>query len=104
MASATTPHISILRLRAGIILFLLFWLPAYLLAPLVAVWLGGGNNGNSVFRLTIGIMIIQTLIGLTGLLVAGKQVVVLLKHIPRKKIPKAVWSLFWKGLSEQSSL
>lgn len=92
--SLDSPHVSVFRLRLGIILFLLFWLPAYLLAPVIAVAFG---DQSEVVQLTIFIMIIQTVIGLAGFFVAGKEVVQLLKGTPRKKILKTVWHVFWSG-------
>jgi hypothetical protein len=92
--SSDSPHVSVFRLRLGIILFALFWLPAYLLAPVVAAALG---NESALVRITIFIMVIQTAIGLIGFWVAGSEIVPLVRHLPRKKIPKTVWRLFWTG-------
>ena len=97
LMTETPNHISILRLRVGIVLFALFWLPAYLLAPAIGAFLG---KESQVAQITIFIMCIQCAIGLLGALIAGKEVVGLLKKVPRKKIPKTVWHLFWSGVQE----
>jgi len=96
MPSKST-QVSVFRLRLGIVLFFLFWLPAYLLAPVVAVAFGDQAD---VVQLTIFIMIIQTVIGLAGFVVAGKEVIQLLKHTPRKQILKTVWHIFWSGSTQ----
>lgn len=75
-------------------MFALFWLPAYLLAPVFAAAIG---DESAVARITIAIMAVQTAIGLLGVLVAGKQVMPVVKGLPKKKIPKTVWHLFWSG-------
>ncbi len=92
-------HVSVFRLRTGVVLFCLWWLPAYLLAPVLAELLGSGTDASSILRLTICIMIAQTVIGLIGVLFAGKEIM-RLRHIPYKKLPKTVWRLFWRGAEE----
>lgn len=95
--SSKSTQVSVFRLRLGIVLFFLFWLPAYLLAPVVAVAFGDQPD---VVQLTIFIMIIQTVIGLAGFVVAGKEVIQLLKQTPRKQILKTVWHIFWSGSTQ----
>ena len=91
--------VSVVRLRIGVILFLMFWLPAYLLAPVVAAAFGYPKNAEAIFKITIVIMGIQTAIGIIGFLFAGKQIMTL-RHVPRKQLPKTVWHLFWRGSQE----
>jgi hypothetical protein len=95
--STTLSKAAVLRLRIGILLFVLFWLPAYLLAPAIAAVLG---DESAIVRITVAIMAIQTVLGLLGFWMAGTQVIKLLKHTPRKKLPKTVWHLFWSGQQE----
>ncbi len=92
-------QISVTRLRIGVILFVLFWLPAYLLAPVVAAAFGYPKDAEAIFKITVVIMGIQTALGIIGFLFAGKQVMTL-RHVPRKQIPKTVWHLFWHGSQE----
>jgi hypothetical protein len=87
--------VSVRRLRLGIVLFLLWWLPIWLLAPFVARF-----SNNSVGHITVVIAIVQTVLGVLGLVMVGKQVAKLLRHTAMKKLPKVVWHLFWSGKAD----
>jgi hypothetical protein len=100
VTSKETTQVSVFRLRLGIFLFVLWWFPAYLMAPTISIALGDGTNPQTVLRIMIGIMIIQTAIGLLGVLLVGKTIVVILRHTKRKQVPKTVWHLFWTGSVE----
>jgi hypothetical protein len=70
---------------------------AWAAAPAIAKWLGNSDTG----QVTFCIMAIQTVIGLLGILIAGKQVLALMKKVPRKQLAKTVWHVLVHGKLEQ---
>lgn len=86
-------EVSTIRLRIGVFFIFLWWFPFWAAAPAVARWIGTSN----VSRVTMTIMIIQTLVGLLGFFVAGKQVSTLFKQMPFKKVPGAIWRVLING-------
>lgn len=85
-------QVSPFRLRIGVALIFLWWLPFWALSPAIADALGLSTS-----LVTVVIMIIQTIIGLLGIVVAGKQVSAIIKHTPFKKVPKTVWFVLISG-------
>ena len=81
---------SALRLRIGILLIFLWWIPFWLAEPAVAHLLGV-TSASGKKQLTIVILGVQTVIGLVGFVVAGKQVALILKKVSYRKMPGAVW-------------
>lgn len=88
------PKISIspTRLRVGVLLIFIWWLPIWLVAPQIANLLGVDSNNARIF-----IMIIQTIIGFFGLLIVGKQVASIMKGTPFKKMIPTVWKVLRSG-------
>ena len=88
---------SMIRLRLGITLIILSWLPFAQLLLLVAH--NGGKltseSASSTFRLIV--WGIQIVIGFVGLWLAGQQTVAVAKQAGWKKAPKIVWELFRYG-------
>ena len=89
--------VSPLRLRIGVVCIVFWWAPIWAAAPAIAKWLGNSDTG----QVTFWIMAIQTVIGLLGILIAGKQVLALMKTVPRKKLAKTVWHVLVHGNFEQ---
>lgn len=89
-----TQELSANRLRVGVVCIFLWWIPVWAAAPVIAATLGSESK---VPQITLVLMIIQTIIGGIGLLVAGKQIVNLFKKIPHKQVPKAVWRMLISG-------
>lgn len=83
---------SIIRLRIGIVLIFLFWIPVWMIAPLIADFVNA-----SVQTTTLVIMTLQGVVGVIGLILAGKAALVLFKSTPRKQLPKAVWQVVKDG-------
>jgi hypothetical protein len=69
-------QISVVRLRLGVALIGIWWIPIWLLGPVVA-----GLTGQSVGSVTITVAIVQTVIGLIGALLAGRK----------------IWHVLWTG-------
>ena len=90
-------QVSVFRLRLGIVLIGIFWIPIWLLAPLVAHFVD-----QPVGEVTLTIAIVQTVIGLLGVLVAGRQAAKIVRHTPWRAVPGKIWHVVWTGkLPEQ---
>ena len=88
---------SALRLRVGVLFVLLWILPFWALAPLVTHLLSGAGNPPSVADVTTLIVVVQTLIGLLGFVVAGPAVKAVVKGSPLRKALPAVWGILRHG-------
>ena len=88
----TTPSISAPRLRVGVLLVALWWLPVWLLAPVIAAaWELDSTN------VWIAVMVVQTVIGLVGVLVAGRQVARIMQGVSRRQMLPTVWRVLRHG-------
>lgn len=87
-----------LRLRFGVLLILLWLLPFWALAPYIAHSLKGLSNPPSVAAVTTAIVVVQTILGLLGLLIAGAQVKAIIKS-SGKLVPalRAIWPILIHG-------
>lgn len=85
------------RLRVGVLCIALWWAPFWAAAPVVADFMGTSD----IARVTAAIMIIQTIIGAIGILIAGKQVLAIMKSVPKKHLAKTVWHVLVHGKIEQ---
>ena len=88
-------HVSVPRLRIGVILFVIWWLPLYLLVPTISALASG--SGYSTRNIFIAVIVAQSVIGLLGLALVGKQAAVVLKKVKPKQMPKVMWHVFWSG-------
>jgi hypothetical protein len=95
--TSNPPPISTTKLRVGILLFVIWWIPIYLTVPLVVGALGDAGNAHATKVVTISIIAAQSLIGLAGLLLLGKQLTLTLKRVPFKKMPRALWRALKSG-------
>lgn len=96
--SFNPPEVSISawRLRLGVVLFICWWLPVYVLVPSFCVALNiTTSEGRS--KVLLSVLAVQTLIGVIGLLVIGRQIMGILRHTKPRHLPAALWRLFWKG-------
>lgn len=90
-------RVSVLRVRIGILLFLLWWLPFYLLAPAIADVLGVGDDPAARREITIWIVCIQTLLGVVGAYLAGRELVATLGRVRRRRLLAVAWRIVWSG-------
>jgi len=65
-------NISPKRLRIGVILFVLWWPPLWLLAPYIASWFDPANSLRLSGAITVAIMAIQTVFTLLAVCAASK--------------------------------
>jgi hypothetical protein len=91
--------ISATRLRVGVVLLLIWFLPFWALAPWIAKALGWSVHAG--VQLGIVISICQTLIGIVGAFTAGKGAKALVKGTPFKKLPARAWHILWTGNMEE---
>jgi hypothetical protein len=90
----------IFRLRLGIALFILSWLPIAQIGLIIAHNHGKltSDHDSQVFRIIV--WTIQFLIGLVGIWLAGQVVIKAAKQDGWRHTPKKLWHLFWSGQAE----
>jgi hypothetical protein len=89
------PTISPSRLRLGVLFVALWWIPVWALAPVIAgFW---DLDGRTV---VIVMAVIQTVIGLLGVLIAGRQDYRIMQGVPRKQLLPTVWGVLRRGTLE----
>ena len=86
-----------LRLRVGVFLILLWIVPFWALAPLIADSLSGGSNSPSAADVTTIIVAVQTVIGLLGFWVARAAVKSIIKGSTMRHALAAIWSMLIHG-------
>ena len=85
------------RLRLGVVLMLLWFLPFWLLSPYIASLIDPADEESLTFTVTVVIMTVQTVIGLFGAYLAGKETAGIIRNTPRKQMFKTVWRIFRYG-------
>lgn len=92
----------IFRLRLGIGLFILSWLPIAQVYLIIAHNHGQltSDKDSQTFRLTI--WTIQFVIGLIGIWLAGQVAIKAAKQDGWRQTPKKIWRLFWSGEQPQA--
>ena len=85
-------QVSVFRLRLGVALIGIWWIPIWLLGPVVA-----HATGQPVGSVTITVAIVQTVIGLFGALLAGRQAAKIVRHTGVRAVPGRVWHVLWSG-------
>lgn len=84
----------------GVIFFVLWWIPFWLLGPIITRLSGDQNNSSAQHKITLAIIIIQTIFGILGAVIAGREVIKILRHTPYKKAPKSIWNILTSGSIE----
>lgn len=92
--------ISPVRLRVGVLLIILWWIPFWALAPWIASQLSTGNNDHTTAVITTIIVVIQTILGGLGIYIAGRQAYQLLKDTPKKQVPRKLWTVLRHGTTK----
>ena len=85
-------QVSVFRLRLGVALIGIWWIPIWLLAPLV-----GHFTSQPIGSITITIAIVQTILGLIGALLAGRQAAKIVRHTGFRAVPGKIWHVLWTG-------
>src|SRR4249919_3717342 len=83
--------------RLAVFLILLWIVPFWALAPLIANSLSGLSHPPSVAAVTTAIVIVQTTLGLIGSWVAGTQVKSIIKGSTKRQALGAIWSILIHG-------
>ena len=91
--------ISATRLRTGVVLLVIWFIPFWALAPWIAKTLGWSVDAGVKLGLVMSIG--QTLIGLIGAFAAGRDATALVKGTPFGKVPKRAWHIIWTGDLDQ---
>jgi hypothetical protein len=86
-----------LRLRVGVSLILLWLVPFWALGPTIAHSLSGPSNPPSVAAVTTTIVVVQSILGLLGLWVAGTEVKSIIKGSTKRHALGAIWSMLLHG-------
>ena len=92
MDAEPSAPISATRLRVGVFLILLWWIPVWLAAPVI-----GEAFGLEVKDVAVALAVVQTVVGALGTLVAGKQITRILRGVPRKQMLPTVWRVLRHG-------
>jgi hypothetical protein len=71
--------------------------PFWALAPFIANSLSGLSHPSSVAAVTTAILVVQTILGLTGSWVAGTQVKSIIKGSTKRQALGAIWSILIHG-------
>lgn len=102
MGNETTldKQVSAKRIRIGIFFILLFWLPFWLLAPIVDELLNISSGSEESHTVLITIMVIQGICGVIGVIIAGKPVYYVVKKSSKKKVLLILWNAFYHGKLE----
>jgi hypothetical protein len=90
--------VSVIRLRLGVALIGVWWIPIWLLGPIIAEL-----TGQPVGSVTLTVAIVQTVIGLIGALLAGRQAAKIVRHTGFRAVPRKIWHVLWTGKIESES-
>jgi hypothetical protein len=93
-------QLSVTKIRIGIVLLIVWWLPVYLTVPSLTRALGDSGNHHDVLVITVVIIGIQTVIGFFGLFLVGKELATTLRKVSFRKLPAVVWRIVWSGKTE----
>ena len=85
-------QVSVFRLRLGLVLIGIWWIPIWLLAPVVSHVVD-----QPVGSVTIAIAIVQTILGVIGALIAGRQAARIVRHSGFRAVPGKIWRVLWTG-------
>lgn len=92
------------RLRFGVALIIVWWVPLWALGPWIADSLSGISKPPSDAAVTVAIIVGQTIIGLIGFWAAGVEIKSIIRHDTKRQAFKAAWSVLVHGkLPDQHS-
>jgi hypothetical protein len=85
-------QVSASRMRIGVLFLFVWWAPIWALSPAIATSLDLKTS-----TVTLVIVILQTIIGVLGIAVAGKEVSNIIKKTPKKQVPGKIWHVLIHG-------
>ena len=89
METAQDRRTGALRIRLGVGLVILSWMPF----AQVAIWLMN-LSGSAADELREAVWGVQWLVGIAGIAIAGKETIAVAKQVGWRKVPRALWTLF----------
>lgn len=89
-------QVSARRLRVGIVMIVLFWLPFWLIAPALDK-IAGANTATEKHNIFLAVVLLQSLLGIMGVVIAGKTVLDVVRHTKRKRIFIVLWRTLKTG-------
>jgi hypothetical protein len=94
MSTVESPPVSPsgLRIRIGVSLVVMSWIPIAQIVIAVASLSGAGAQ-----EVRLAIWSVQVVIGLVGVAVAGKPTIDIVKRVGWRRAPRVLWSLLWRG-------
>lgn len=87
----------LVRLRLGILLIILSWFPFAQILISVLRNHGHLTSDRSATSLRLVIWGIQIVVGLVGVLLAGRVTIEEAKRTGWRRTPRHLWRLFWRG-------
>jgi len=90
--SERSAPVSPTRLRLGVFLVFLWWIPVWLATPVIAEFFDLDSQD-----VLIGLIIVQTIVGVAGLLVVGRQIARIMTGIPARRMLPSVWKVLRHG-------
>ena len=87
----------LVRLRLGILLIILSWFPFAQILISVLRDHGHLTSDSSATNLRLVVWGIQIVVGLVGVLLAGKVAISEAKREGWRRTPRHLWRLFWRG-------
>jgi hypothetical protein len=91
-----TPELSATRLRIGFVLIVLFWLPFWLIAPLIYT-LANVTSATDKSKILVLIIVAQSIMGVLGVIIVGKPIANIVRHTSKRKTPKVIWHTLTSG-------
>jgi len=79
-------------------------LPFWLLGPYIASLSSASDQDAAAATATAAIMIVQTIIGVAGAYVGGRETATVIKTTPRKQLAGTIWRLLRHGNREQGDV
>ncbi len=89
------------KLRLGIILMIVSWLPFAQVIILVAQSNGQLTSASAASEFRLSVWAIQIVIGIIGVFLVGKIAVAVAKKDGWRKTPRNLWKLFKQGPQEE---
>jgi hypothetical protein len=86
------PRRAAFRLRLGLGLFVFSWLPI----AQVVIWIAGWSDGTA-HAVRAGVWTAQYIIGIAGLLIAGRAAAQAVRKVGWRRAPRALWQMLRTG-------
>jgi hypothetical protein len=85
------------RIRLGIVLMLLSWVPAPIVVWAASSLRGVSHSSETQHELTVTVWTVEVLVGLFGVWLAGSEAVGIVKSVGWRRTPGIVWRLVRHG-------